>query len=230
MRVAAIIASGGEGKRFSSLEKKQFQDLFGRPVLAHSTYPFQKSDLINEIVLVVPEEDLEFTREKVVNPFGLTKVSSIVAGGTKRQDSVFNGLSNLKNEPDFVFIHDGVRPFVKIEEIEKAFLEVEKYGAVIFAIPARNTIKKVDSTKNVMKTFSRDELWEAQTPQIFRYDWILEAFKRAFDENYYATDESTLIERVGHCVKVFPCSPENIKITYPVDLKLAQGILGEWRY
>ena len=230
MQTAAIIASGGVGKRFSTSSKKQFESLKGKPVLAHSIYPFQKSSLINEIVLVVPSEDIGMTEREIVDHFGFTKVKAVIAGGKERQDSVYAGLQNFKTKPDIVLIHDGVRPFIKIQEIEASISEARENGAVIFATKARNTIKKVSPSQKIISTFMRDEIWEAQTPQTFQYELILEAFKKAMNDKYYSTDDAALVERIGREVKVLEGSPFNIKITYPIDFKIAEAILEEWSY
>ena len=229
-RTTAIIVSGGSGSRFSLSRKKQFQKIKNKYLLAHSIYPFQKSPIIDEIILVVPAEDLIFAKRAIVDRSRYTKVTAIVSGGEQRQDSVREGLRCVDKSPDFIFVHDGVRPFVKISEIEKAFGLVRKKGAVIFATGAKNTVKRVSGNGKILKTYPRDEIWEAHTPQIFRYDWLIEAYENAYRKQYYATDDSALVEKIGKPVTVFPCSNMNMKITYPSDLDLAKKIFETWRY
>lgn len=230
MRVAAIIASGGVGKRISSAKKKQFLSVNDKPLLAHSIYPFQECKLINEIVIVAPKEEVERTEEEIVKANKYTKVSSVVTGGEQRQDSVYNGLLALKKIPDYVCIHDGVRPFVKIEQIEQALDAAKPSEALIFAFPVRNTIKEADKSGRVNITLARDKLWEVCTPQIFSYKIIMDAHKKALKDQYYATDDAALVERMNKEVKIFHCSATNIKVTHPVDVKIAQAIMADWSY
>jgi len=230
MQVAAIIAGGGEGRRFSSKVRKQFLEIKNKPVLAHSIYPFENSGIINEIVVVVPKNSTELAKKEIVAGYHYKKVSCVVAGGEKRQDSVWEGLKNLKQKPDYVYIHDGARPFIKISDIEKSFLDVQKYSALIFAVRAGNTIKRVGKDLVIVETLNREELWEAQTPQVFRFDLIKDAFQKAYSEKFYSTDDSSLLERLGKKVKIFQGSPLNIKITFESDLDFAKAIMENWSF
>lgn len=227
-KIAAIIAGGGRGERFSSKFKKQFFKVKGKPLFAHSIHPFQRCKRITEIILVVPKEDLK-EAARMIKAFGLSKVTSVVRGGQKRQDSVYNGLKSLKTKPKYVLVHDAVRPFVKISEIEKALGEVRRCKALIFATPAKNTIKTV-SGKKVSRTIMREKLWEAHTPQIFDFGLLMRAYKKAYREGFYGTDDAELTERLGAKVQVFPCAAENIKITNPADRKFLEAIMKDWRW
>jgi 2-C-methyl-D-erythritol 4-phosphate cytidylyltransferase len=230
IRTAAIIASGGVGKRFSSSSKKQFCKINGKPLLYWSILPFQKSPFINRIVIVVTGEDMAYVRKAIVEKYKLTKVDCLIEGGRERQDSIFNGLRFMGEKPDYVFIHDGVRPFVKLKEIREALKAVRKGKGVIFATRARNTIKRVKANGSIIETIPRGELWEAHTPQVFDYDMILGAYKKAYRKKIYSTDDASLVEAIGKSVNVFPCSNENMKVTYRSDLKSASKILKAWRY
>ena len=230
MHTCAIIVCGGSGKRFSGNCKKQYALLSNKPVLAHTIYPFQKSDSIDEIVLVVPKDDIETVKSSIVEKFEFTKVTNVVAGGEQRQDSVYNGLRSIKKIPDKVFIHDGVRPFIRIKEIEAAAKASQESNALIFAIKPRNTVKEIDESGDIVKTHKRENLFEALTPQIFSYDIIMTAHELAKEKNYYSTDDSALVERIGEKVKVFEGSSENIKLTFESDMLIAKKIMENWSY
>lgn len=227
--VTAIVVSGGRGKRFSSRQKKQYSIINDKPIIIHSLHPFQHASIIDDIVLVVPGDDIDYVSD-LINKHGVKKVRKVVAGGEQRQDSVYEGIKHLNVSCEYVFIHDAVRPFIKMKDIAEGLDAAKKKGAVVFAIPARNTIKRADEDGKIIATLKRDELYEIQTPQIFKWEILIDAYKDAFNNGYYSTDDAALVERMGQTVEIFPGSPENIKITYEADLKTAKAIMEGWKY
>jgi len=229
IKAAAIITAGGLGKRFGGKEgealPKQFIPLSGKPVIVYSIESFESSELIREIILVVPDAWIDYTKSEIVDKFHLSKVTKIIAGGTQRQQSVENGLNALSNKPEIVVIHDAVRPFVTLDIIEEVVAEVSKSDGAIAAIPATDTLKKSSPEQNIENTVPRDNIWFAQTPQAFRYGTLKEAFEKAAQDGYLATDESQLLEKLGMEVKLVKGSKYNIKITTPEDLEMGELIL-----
>lgn len=201
---------------------KQFLHLGDKPILALTLDRFQRCLAIDAIILVCPAKDIEYCRVEIVERFGLNKVNRIVQGGARRQDSVRFGLEATDGQYDLVVIHDGVRPLVDASLIERIIETANTHQAVITALPARDTVKETDDLLGVVKTLDRHHVWLAQTPQSFRYEVIASAHRKAFQEGWgEATDDSILVERMGIAVKVIEGSEKNIKITTPLDLKLA---------
>jgi len=163
--------------------------------------------------------------EDLVKRFGFTKVSRIIPGGAERQDSVYAGLKALGPKMDLVLIHDGARPFITPDLIDRIVAETRVLKAVVAAIPVRDTIKEIGEDGRVLKTLNRDRLWEIQTPQGFHYSVLLKAYEKAFEDRYYGTDDAALVERLGIEVKVVPGSRFNLKITTPEDLALGEALL-----
>jgi 2-C-methyl-D-erythritol 4-phosphate cytidylyltransferase len=206
---------------------KQYLRLNGLPILVHTLLRFQESAAIQVIVLVVPEEDVEQVRWETVAPYGLSKVSRIVPGGPRRQDSVWNGLKILGNDVNVVLVHDGVRPFVSPGTIQQTAMEAQSCGAVIAAVPVKDTIKVCDQNHRIVETPDRVNLWQAQTPQAFRRDLLIRAYETAQRDGYSGTDDASLVERLGHPVRVIPGTYDNIKITTPEDLLVAEAWMRE---
>jgi 2-C-methyl-D-erythritol 4-phosphate cytidylyltransferase len=225
MKVAALIVAAGSGQRMNRKTPKQFLKLAGKPILAHTLEVFEKSGAIEEIVLVVPRYLLEYCRKKIINKYDLKKVTVLVSGGKQRQDSVYEGLKKIGDRCQAVIIHDGVRPFVSRRMIEESIKSVKKNGAVIFALPAKETVKRVDKTGEVIATLRREELVLVQTPQVFKVKLIRTAYQKAFNEQFYGTDDAMLVERLGKKVKVLSGSDINIKITTAHDLGMAEAIM-----
>ncbi|MFH0809586.1 MAG: 2-C-methyl-D-erythritol 4-phosphate cytidylyltransferase [Pseudomonadota bacterium] len=225
MKVAAIIAAAGFGKRMG--RPKQWLPLAGRPLLSWTLAAFERCPRVTLVVLVVPGEDLDRARTEVVEPGGFSKVRYIVAGGGERQDSVGNGLRALAAErPDIVMVHDGARPLVDNDVLERAVAAALEHGAALTAVPARDTLKRVGEGGVVLGTLNRDEVWQAQTPQTFRYGLLEEAFALAAREGVRVTDEAGLVERLGRRVRVVMGSTRNFKVTTPEDMDLAEKLLG----
>lgn len=226
MKNVAIIPAGGSGKRINSRLPKQYLPVGGSPLLVHTIEVFQRSPLIHDILLVVPPEDVRRVRSRFVAPYGFSKVSRVLGGGGERQDSVRNGLDVLGDDCDIVLIHDGVRPFVSGRLIRLIIREAAAHGAATAGVPVKETVKRVDGGGCVLETVDRRALWLAQTPQAFRRAVILEAHRRALRDRFYGTDDASLVERMGHPVRMVPATSENIKITTREDLRLAEFLIG----
>lgn len=227
MKTVAIIPAGGSGRRLGAGIAKQYLMLGKLPVLVHVLTAFQKSDVIHDIILVVPPDDLESIREKIINPYGLNKVSMVVAGGRERQDSVQNGLRVITGPCDVVLVSDGVRPFVTADMITQVAAAALRDGAAAIGVKAKDTIKVTTDGDVVTATLPRDHIWQTQTPQAFQYDLLCKAYAAAAKDNYYGTDDASLAERIGAKVRMIEGSYENIKITTPEDLVLAEALIGE---
>jgi 2-C-methyl-D-erythritol 4-phosphate cytidylyltransferase len=224
-KVVAIIPAGGSGRRMQSSNPKQYLLISGKPVIAQTLLKFQQAPLVDDILLVVPENDLFSVRENIVNPYYLSKIRNVIAGGRERQDSVRNGLIHVRDDHDLVVIHDGVRPFVTENMLDRLVDAALQYGAAVAGVPAKDTVKEVNQDGNVSRTLKRETIWLAQTPQVFRRQIILEAYARAADDDYRGTDDASLVEHLGVPVKMIFGGYNNIKITTPEDLVLAEAFL-----
>ena len=225
MKVCAIIPAGGQGTRMGGTVPKQFQALRGKPILHYTLRALQESELIDSLVLVVPEKELKNARADWLERPPVVK--QVVGGGEKRQDSVFNGYQALPTDTDIVLVHDGVRPFLSREMIQETIHTAGKFGAAITAIPVHDTLKQVDDSGLVQRTVEREGLWRVQTPQAFRYDLLGEAFRNAQADSFYGTDEAALIEHLGQEVRVVDGSEWNLKITRQEDLVLGESIVAK---
>lgn len=225
MKTVALIPAAGMGRRMGASMNKQYLLLDGKPILAHTIELFQQADCIDEIVIVVPAEEIDYCRLHVVEKYGLEKVRQIVAGGAERQNSVLNGLRALDcHDEDLVIIHDGVRPFVPLAAVQRSIEMAQEYDGALLAVPVKDTVKVVKDAF-VTSTPERSRLWLAQTPQTFRYRIIRAAHESAAAEGFSCTDDASLLERSGHKVHVVIGDYRNIKITTPEDLLLAEAFL-----
>lgn len=226
IKTVAIIPAAGFGLRMRTDGPKQYLELDGSPVLALTLDKFNSCPLIDCIILVVPSEDIEFCQKDVVEKYNFNKVYKVIAGGERRQDSVRLGVEASNGEFEIVVIHDGVRPFVQTDLIEKSVKAMENNRAVITAMPAKDTAKKVGEGGLVLKTYERKLLWLVQTPQVFRYKDIWKAHQKAVMEGWdEVTDDALLLEKMGIPVKVIMGSEMNIKITTPYDMELARFLI-----
>lgn len=225
MKNSAIICAAGIGKRMNSVIAKQYLELKGKSILAHTIEAFERSKEVNEIVIVTGKNDIEFVKSEIVAKYKFKKIKAIAEGGAERQNSVFNGLKALDSSTDIVLIHDGVRPFITEAEIEKLIEETKKHNACVLGVRVKDTIKICDDEGNIVSTPKRSTLWAAHTPQSFKYNLILEAYEKAFDDGILGTDDSMLAERLGIKVKMVEGSYNNIKITTPEDLFMGESIL-----
>ncbi len=219
-QAGAIIAAGGSSQRMGGVDKL-FAPLGGKPLLVRVINAFQSCDSIDRIVIVLSESNLERGRQLVAEQ-GWVKATEVCPGGERRQDSVRNGLSRLSS-CDWVVIHDGARPLVTTDLIERGLEAARETGAAIAAVPVIDTIKLAGDDQMVQGTPPRHSLWAVQTPQVFRFDIINEAYRQA---KYEVTDDATLVERLGKKVKLYMGSYDNIKITNPEDLIIAE-VLGQ---
>lgn len=227
----AIILCGGNSTRMNyidSKENKVFIEILGKPIIYYTIKNFEDSDSINSIIIVAREEDIKKT-EEIIKKYKFKKIKKIVAGGKGRQDSAYNGLKTIENvdERDIVLFHNGCNPFVSKKEIETIIRSSKEYGAAALAFPAKDTIKKVNEGLFVEETIDRKNLWQMQTPQAMKYYLAIKSFEKAKADNFYATDDISLVERLGKKVKIVSCSYKNIKITTKDDLRIAEGIIME---
>ncbi len=225
MKTDAIIVSAGKGHRFMEGKKKQFYLLAGKPILVHTLNQFQTCSLIRSILLVVSEEDMDYCLKEVIEKYKIRKVSQIIPGGKRRQESVKNGVEALPKDVEIVAIHDGVRPFVTKTMIEDSIYSAARFGAVVLAMPAKETIKMANADGTVLKTLDRESLWQSQTPQTFQVHVIKEAYHRATEDGFVGTDDASLVERIGGKVHILPGSYANIKITTTEDWLLANLLI-----
>lgn len=219
MKIIAVVPSAGIGKRFGS--NKTLVSLAGKPVLAWTLGRLQDIGVIDEIVPVLKDADMEECA-RIVEEYGISKVKCIVAGGDERQVSVYNGLKSLPKDTDVVIIHDGVRPFVTASVMMSAIDALERHDGAVVAVPLKDTIKEVDKDSIVIGTPRRDHFWAVQTPQVFRYDVIMKAYEKADFHKFASTDDSALVEKFGGKINIIPGSYNNIKITTPEDLYIAE--------
>ncbi len=225
MSVTVLVPAAGSGSRMGGRVKKQFLLLNGMPVLAHTLRRLDDMPEVREVIPVVPEAELEECLEMCVDGQGLKKVRRVVPGGRERQDSVRNGLLAMEPPGGWVMVHDGVRPFVTREMVSALILALDGCDGAVLAVPAKDTLKEVGPDRLVRRTLDRRLLWHVQTPQAFPYRVIAEAFRKAYAEGFYGTDEASLVERYGGSVRVVAGSYANIKITTPEDMILAEAIL-----
>ena len=219
MHVSALIAAGGRGSRFGATHPKQFLSLGGRSILERSVDAFRNCDVIDDLVVAVPPD---LVRDLSASLLAKGKPIEIVAGGTRRQDSVANAFARVVDRADIVVIHDAARPFVTDDTIRRTVAAAIESGAAIAAIGAHDTVKRVSANRLVTATLPREEIFLAQTPQAFRTSVLKDALALASD----ATDEAMLAEQAGHAVQIVEGDPRNLKITTPADLAVAERLLG----
>jgi 2-C-methyl-D-erythritol 4-phosphate cytidylyltransferase len=225
LKTVAIIVAGGVGKRIGEGNlPKQFLTLGDKPVLVHTIEKFERCELIDEIILVVPEDYLGHCSQAIVDRYSFNKIKKVVAGGEERQNSVYKGLKACANNTLIVAIHDGVRPLISPEKISESIKLCLQKKAVILAVPVKDTIKRVENG-SVITTLDRGKLWLVQTPQVFEYRLIADAYEKASKDDFVGTDDSVLVERLGHEVTVLEGEYENIKITTAEDLIIAEKLL-----
>lgn len=225
MNVTAIVPAAGKGERMGGVVSKPYLLIGGRCVLSYVLASLDDSDDIQDIIVVTRQEEIDFCKINVIEKYNFKKVSAVISGGEERQDSVYRGLKNIKNDPDIILIHDGVRPFLSKGLLKDVITCASEFKAAISAIPVKDTLKRVDSRLYVNETVSRDSLWYVQTPQAFDKGLINEVYEKAYRDKFYATDDAGLAERCGYRVKIVAGTPENIKITTPEDLTMAEAIL-----
>lgn len=233
-RCTAIVLAAGQGKRMRTDVRKQFLELGGKPVLYYSLEAFQNSPRIDDIILVTEEEQILYCQEEIVKKYGFSKVDAITTGGAERYLSVWNGLQAMEgddmavpNREGYVFIHDGARPFVNEEILERAYQAVEQHQACVVGMPVKDTIKIADQEGFAASTPERRLVWMIQTPQAFSVPLIKEAYARLLSSGRRdVTDDAMVVEAMtSHRVKLVDGAYTNMKLTTPEDLKLAQILL-----
>lgn len=222
-KCTAIVLAAGQGKRMGTKVQKQYLELDGKPVLYYSLYAFEQSTVIDEIILVVGENQAEYCQKEIVSKYGINKVKKIVQGGAERYHSVWNGLQEVDDE-GYVFIHDGARPFINEEILDRAYKDVENCKACVVGMPVKDTIKLADKGGFVDKTPERSLVWMIQTPQVFENSLVKKAYALLMEQDSIrVTDDAMVVEQMlGSKVKLTMGSYENIKITTPEDLDIAE--------
>lgn len=222
MKISVILPAAGLGLRLKSNIAKPLNLINGEPIIIHALRKLDSHPLIDEIIVVFNSKNISELKG-LIEQKGIKKIKDIVEGGATRKDSVKNALRHLSVDTDLVLIHDGVRPFLEQKIITNVIDGALKYGAAVVGVPVKSTIKKVKLTNlEVDSTLNRDEVWEIQTPQVFKKDLIIEAYDNS--DGIEALDDAFLVERLGHRVALVEGSYFNIKITTPEDLVLAQAI------
>jgi len=221
---SAIIVAAGVGARMTSDTPKQYFLLNGRPILYYTIKNFVKAKLVSEIVLVISKEFMDSELLHACIPLGNSSPIKIVAGGKKRQDSVYNGLKSIDEICNIVVVHDGVRPFIDPEKIDETIKMCSEYDGVVVATPAIDTLKEVNNSL-IVKTLNRASIWQIQTPQTFRREVLEHAFQKAYKDDFIGTDEASLVERLGMQIGVLIGNHKNIKITTQEDISIAEVLI-----
>lgn len=229
-RIAVVLAAG-QGKRMGGTVQKQYMDLCGKPVLYYTLKVFEESEVIDQVILVLGKEEKDQVREGIVDFFGFQKVTEITEGGKERYDSVWNALQivdGMENKEEvYVFIHDGARPFVDDTILKRTYEEVMRSKACVAGMPVKDTIKIVNENLVAEETPDRKKMWMVQTPQVFHAPLIIEAYRKmmAVPHNHVTDDAMAVEMMMNHPVKMVEGSYENIKITTPEDLRIAEAFL-----
>ena len=232
-RCTAIVLAAGQGKRMGTKTQKQYLNLCGYPVLWHCLHTFEESAVIDDMILVTGEDQIDYCRTEFVEKYGFRKICKIVAGGAERYHSVLNGLRAMEKnacEDGYVFIHDGARPFVDEPMLERVYADVCKYEACVVGMPVKDTIKIADTDGFIKETPKRSLVWQIQTPQVFSYSLIKDAYTQLEEheedilkQGISITDDAMVVEYFNKIpVKLVEGSYQNIKITTPEDLKIAE--------
>lgn len=225
-RCTAIVLAAGQGKRMHSKIQKQFLEIGGKPILYYSMECFQKSPLIQDIILVTGEDMISYCQSEIVEKYDFTKVCKVTAGGKERYDSVYAGLLCCQ-DTDYVYIHDGARPFVTEEMIQRGYEAVKRTNACVMGMPSKDTVKLADPSGYIKETPDRKIVWNIQTPQIFSYDLIRGAYEsiRKKDMSNVTDDAMVVEQETGTKILLVEGSYQNIKITTPEDLDIAEAFL-----
>lgn len=224
-RVSALIVAAGKGSRMNSDIPKQYLKLKDKEILAYTIEKFENNPLIDNVVLVVSKNQTDYCKENIINKYNFKKIYAVVEGGNERNISVYNGLKALHKDTETVLIHDGVRPFIDSKIISEIINKTEIFDACVLGVKVKDTIKICDSNNNIVDTPDRNYIWAAQTPQAFKYNLILKAYDKIIADNKTVTDDSMAAEYIGLKVKMIEGNYNNIKITTPEDLSIAEAIL-----
>lgn len=224
-KTTAIVPAGGHGRRIGAAVPKQFLEIQGIPILIRTLHKLGQCPDVDGILVSVPSDSIEES-EKLIKRWKIRKIIRTVPGGAERQDSVRNSLQCLPEGTELVLVHDAVRPFISILKISESIKAARESGGAILAIPSKDTIKSVHNHR-VDQTLDRSLLWQVQTPQVFRTEWILKAYEKTKKGKRISTDDSVLVEKLGYPVKVILGEERNIKITSRVDLIFAEALAAE---
>ena len=222
--IAALIVAAGSGKRMGGDVPKQFLEIGGEPILRLTLERFQQASLVSHIYVVTSRHSIDRYGAIFKDEWGITKVAKIVAGGAERHHSVWAGLQALEDSVEIVLIHDGVRPFVSPQIIEKSVQAAKNFGAAVVGVSPKDTVKHVNHER-INGTIDRHSVLLAQTPQTFQKKLIISAYEHAFLKNEFSTDDAALVENLGREVVVVPGDSRNIKITTPEDLLIARAFM-----
>lgn len=240
-RCTAIVLAAGSGSRMKSNVAKQYMLLRGKPLIWYALHAIEESSVIDDCILVTGAEDISYVQDEIVARFGFHKVETVVAGGRERYDSVYSALRVIAdgkmavpNEDGYIFIHDGARPFLTEEILQRSYEEVMSTGACVVGMPVKDTIKIADQAGYAEQTPDRSCVWQIQTPQVFEASLIIEAYtdlmrhkNELTGKGIKITDDAMVVENfTGHKVKLVKGSYENIKITTPEDLMIAEAFMG----
>lgn len=231
----AIVLAAGQGRRMQSKVAKQYMSIHGKPMLYYSLKEFQES-IVDEIILVVGEEEVDYCKEYIVEYYGFSKVKTIVTGGSERYLSVYNALQtvedeivrgNLNGEDQYVLIHDSARPLITKHIIEEAIEGVVSNKAIVVAVPSKDTIKIADETGTIEYTPKRSLTYIIQTPQAFEFDLLMKSYREVMKcTNLEITDDAMIVEHgSNHSVKIVEGNYKNIKVTTPEDIKIAEMLM-----
>ena len=223
--ISAIILAGGKGKRMGSAISKQFIDIKGKPIIYYTLKKFSENKKIDNIIVVLPEDEVKYFKENILKKYEL-RINKIVIGGKERQDSVYNALKSLKNSSsDIVLIHDGARPFISERIINEGIKFAEIYGAAAPGVMPKDTIKVKNEKNFSVDTPNRANLVSIQTPQVFKFDEILECHEKIRYNGKMVTDDTMVVEKYGYSVYLYDGEYTNIKVTTPEDLILAERLI-----
>lgn len=225
----AIVLAAGRGRRMGTKTAKQYLELQGKPVLAYALEVFEQSSVIDDILLITSEDHIDYCKKEICEKYGIKKVSAVAPGGKERYESVWKALCILKErgQSGYVMIHDGARPFLTEDILERVYRQVQTYKACVVGMPVKDTIKLIDKAGQITESPDRSFVWQAQTPQAFAIPLIIEAFEKQMKEDCsHITDDAMVVERqMGVPVYMVEGSYRNIKITTPEDLMIAQALL-----
>ena len=223
--ISAIILAGGKGKRMRSAISKQFIDIKSKPIIYYTLKKFSENKKIDNIIVVLPEDEVKYFKENILKKYEL-RINKIVIGGKERQDSVYNALKSLKNSStDIVLIHDGARPFISERIINEGIKFAEIYGAAAPGVMPKDTIKVKNEKNFSVDTPNRANLVSIQTPQVFKFDEILECHEKIRYNGEKVTDDTMVVEKYGYSVYLYDGEYTNIKVTTPEDLILAERLI-----
>lgn len=227
MKTSAILVAGGKGLRAGFELPKQFLSLGDKPILCYSLDLFQACELVDEIILVLPQDYISYFQDQIASRFSYSKLKPVVAGGESRQDSTWAGMQKMDTGINLVCVHDAARPLLQMADLKKVIETASQKKAALLAAVAVDTIKEADNQKTILKTHARENIYLAQTPQVFEVALLKRAFEKAKNENFIGTDEASLVEALGEKVFIVESSSNNLKVTRPLDFKIAELLLKE---